>query len=227
MKILLIEDENEISSFIKKGLEKEQYLVDIACDGLDGSFKARTAKYDLIILDYFLPKQNGLEVLKEIRGDKIEVPIIFLTVKNELKNKQECFKAGADDYLAKPFLLDELILRIKSLLSRPKIIKEKIHKLDNLTLNSDKGTVKRSGKSVYLTKKEFCLLEFFFLNKDIIVSRSQILENVWDYNADPFSNTIETHIASLRKKIKINKNKNRELIHTFNGRGYKFSLKKY
>jgi DNA-binding response OmpR family regulator len=230
MKILLIEDEAEIASFIKKGLEKEMYSVEIAKDGEEGSFKARTSSYDLIILDYVLPKQNGNLVLKEIRNDNNHTPVLFLTIKKELNFKKECYELGADDYLPKPFLLDELIFRIKALLNRPKVIKENVLKIDNLILNLTSGTVKRENKEIYLTKKEFSLLEFFFSNKDKIVSRSQILEHVWDYNADPFSNSIETHIASLRKKLrpkKLPKSKSRELIHTFSGRGYKFSITKY
>lgn len=230
MKILLIEDEKDIALFIKKGLEKEMYLVEVVNDGESGSFRARTENYDLIILDYILPKQNGCQVLKEIRKDGNHTPVIFLTIKSEIDYKKECFDHGADDFLSKPFLLDELIFRIKALLNRPSIIKDKILSIDNLVLDSTRGTVKRENKEIYLTKKEFSLLEFFFTNTDKIVSRSQILENVWDYNADPFSNSIETHVASLRKKLKAKKlckNKSRELIHTFSGRGYKFSLKKY
>ncbi|MDA3802771.1 MAG: response regulator transcription factor [Patescibacteria group bacterium] len=230
MKILLIEDEQEIASFVKKGLEKEMYLVEIEKDGEEGSFKARTSSYDLIILDYVLPKLNGNLVLKEIREDNNHTPVLFLTIKKELNFKKECFEMGADDYLPKPFLLDELIFRVKALLNRPKKIKENVLKIDNLILDCVSGTVKRENKELYLTKKEFSLLEFFFLNRDRIVSRSQILENVWDYNADPFSNSIETHIASLRKKLKprrLAKNKSRELIHTFSGRGYKMSVNKY
>lgn len=224
MKILIIEDEKDIVRFLKSGLEKEMFLIESAEDGERGSFLARTGNYNLIILDYLLPKMNGYEVLKEIREDGIKTPVIMLSVKAEMENKKKIFQLGADDYLSKPFLFDELLLRIQALLRRPQLnFKEKLS-LANLVLDQENKTVKRAGKEIYLTKKEYCLLEYLLLNQGKILSRSQILENVWDYNADPFSNSIETHIVSLRKKL--NKNKNRDLLHTFSGRGYKLAVNK-
>jgi len=224
MKILMSEDDPEIAGFVQKGLQSELYTVEIATDGERGSFLARTERYALIILDCLLPKQSGAEVLKEIRDDCVSTPVLMLTVKAEMQCKKEAFSLGADDYLTKPFLFDELLLRVKALIRRPLKIAPKISRLDDLTINHESKIVRCSGKEVYLTRREFALLEYLLENKDAIVSRSQILDHVWDYDSDPFSNSLETHIASLRKKL--NKNKSRDLIHTFTGRGYKMSLRK-
>jgi DNA-binding response OmpR family regulator len=224
MKILIIEDDKEIANFIKKGLETELLKVEIASDGERGSLLARSGHYALIILDYILPIKNGAEVLKEIRAEGINIPILMLTVKAEIESKKKIFSLGADDYLSKPFLFDELLLHVKALLKRPLKINNSFSRLDDLTINHDSKIVKRGKKEIYLTRKEFMLLEYLMENKGKIVSRTQILDYVWNYDSDPFSNSIETHIASLRKKI--NLNKSRDLIHTFTGRGYKLSLRK-
>lgn len=224
MKILIIDDEAAIVQFLKDGLSANGYIVDSAADGERGSFMARTGSYDLIILDYMLPKLNGGAVLREIRQEKNPVPIIMLTVKGELSSKREAFSAGADDYLSKPFLFEELLMRVRALLKRPLPIAGDFFKIEDLSLDARSQIVRRSGREIYLTRREFCLLEYLFRNRDRIVSRSQIMENVWDYNADPFSNSIETHIASLRRKIK--GGRQHQLIHTFNGRGYKLAIHK-
>ena len=224
MKILIIDDEPQIVEFLKQSLEAKLFLVETASDGARGAFLGRTGNYNLIILDYLLPKLNGPEVLKEIRQENKHIPVIMLSVKSELTNKQEMFDLGADDYLTKPFLFEELLLRITALLKRPAKIESALLKIDNLTLNMRTNIARRGGKELYLTRREFSLLEYLMRNRGKIISRGEILENVWDYNADPFSNSIETHMASLRRKLKVNKN--RDLIHTFPGRGYKMELYK-
>lgn len=224
MKILIIEDEKDISEFIKNALTNELFLVECAGDGERGSFMARTGNYDLIILDYFLPKLNGDEVLREIKEDKVKAPVIMLTVKAEIESKKKMFNLGADDYLSKPFLLEELVLRVKALLKRPTLDYQETIVILDLILDNQNKIVKRAKKEIYLTKKEYSLLEYLMKNEGKIISRSELLDNIWDYNADPFSNSIETHIASLRKKL--NKNKSRNLIHTFSGRGYKIAINK-
>ena len=200
------------------------FQVETASDGERGAFLGRTGNYDLIILDYVLPKINGAEVLKEIRSENKHIPVIILTVKSEIKNKEQMFNLGADDYLTKPFLFDELLMRVNAILKRPLKAELEIFKIDNLTLNAKTKIIRRDGKEIYLTRREFSLIEYLMRNRGSIISRQQLLENVWDYNADPFSNSIESHIASLRRKL--NQNKNRNLIHTFNGRGYKLALNK-
>lgn len=224
MKILIIEDEKDISEFIKNALKNELFLVECAHDGERGSFMARTGNYDLIILDYFLPKLNGGEVLKEIKEDQVKTPVLMLTVKAEIESKKKMFNLGADDYLSKPFLLDELVLRVKALLRRPALNFQEQIIISDLILDNQNKVVRRAKKEIYLTKKEYSLLEYLMKNEGKIISRSELLDNIWDYNADPFSNSIETHIASLRKKL--NKNKSRNLIHTFSGRGYKIAINK-
>lgn len=224
MKILIVDDEPAIVEFLKQGLEAKLFQVETAGDGERGAFLGRTGNYDLIILDYVLPKMNGSEVLKEIRREKKYVPVILLTVKSEIQTKEEMFNLGADDYLTKPFLFDELLMRINAILKRPPKIEGELFKIDNLTLSTKTKIIKRSGREIYLTRREFALLEYLIRSRGHIISRQQILEHVWDYNADPFSNSIESHIASLRRKL--NKDRNRNLIHTFNGRGYKLALSK-
>ncbi len=224
MKILIIDDEATILEFLKQGLEAKMFQVETAEDGERGAFLGRTGNYDLIILDYVLPKMDGFEVLKEIRNEKKHIPVIMLTVKSELDTKEKMFAMGVDDYITKPFLFDELLMRINAILKRPAKTEGDFFKIDNLTLNAKTNIIRRNGREIYLTRREFFLLEYLLRHRGLIVSRQEILEHVWDYNADPFSNSIESHIASLRRKL--NKNKNRNLIHTFNGRGYKLSLNK-
>ncbi len=214
-----MEDEKEILSFLKKSLEAEHFVVDAAKDGEKGSYLARTNDYDLIVLDNVMPKKNGLEVCKDIRRDGKSVPILILSVKTETTTKVDLLNAGADDYLTKPFSLDELLARIKALLRRPKQIENEILQIDDLILDSNKSTVRRGNQEIYLTRKEFILLQYLMKNQGIVLSRSMIMEHVWDMSADPFSNTIESHILSLRKKIDAKGKK--KLIHTISGRGYK------
>jgi DNA-binding response OmpR family regulator len=224
MKILIIDDERTIVEFLKQGLEAQFFDIETASDGERGAFLGRTGNYDLIILDYVLPKMNGPEVLKEIRNEKKHVPVIMLTVKSEISTKEQMFSLGADDYLTKPFLFDELLMRIQAILKRPTKIEGDFFKIDNLTLNARTKIIRRASQEIYLTRREFNLLEYLLRHRDQIVARQELLEHVWDYNFDPFSNSIESHIASLRRKL--NQNKNRNLIHTFNGRGYKLALNK-
>jgi DNA-binding response OmpR family regulator len=222
MRLLVVEDEKEIRDFLKRSLEAEYFVVDIAADGEKGSYLARTNDYDLIILDNIMPKKNGLEVCKEIREDGKNVPILILSVKTETTTKVDLLNAGADDYLTKPFSLDELLARIKALLRRPKKIESEVYEIDDLVLDANKNIVKRSGKEIYLTRKEFALLKYLMKNQGIVLSRSMLMEHVWDMSVDPFSNTIESHIRSLRRKI--DNGHKRKLIQTISGRGYKIDM---
>jgi DNA-binding response OmpR family regulator len=221
MRILIIEDSKEITNFLKLSLEGEQFVVDVAEDGEKGSFWARTNDYDLIILDNILPKKTGLEVCEEIRKSGKTMPIIVLSVRSETLTKIQLLNAGADDYLIKPFSFEELLARIRALLRRPKVIESEILQIDDLTLDTKKCLVKRGKKEIYLTRKEFMLLEYLLKNSGSVLSRGMIMEHVWDMNVDPFSNTIESHILSLRRKIDLPGKK--KLIHTVSGRGYKIN----
>jgi DNA-binding response OmpR family regulator len=224
MKILIIEDEISIANFIKASLESQFYIVDVAYAGDQGGLIGRTGKYDLIICDYLLPKKNGLEVIKEIRRDKT-VPILMLTVCGEFDCKEKAFNLGVDDFLTKPFLLEELFLRIKALLRRPTGIAQATLRVDTLVVDLNKQSVRRSGKIINLTRKEYNILEYLIRHRGEIKSRETIMEGVWDINSDPFSNTLDTHIVNLRHKLK--NGGESELIHTFPGRGYKLDSKKF
>lgn len=223
MHILIVEDEKDIRDFIKKSLQSECYAVDTAEDGERGLFLIRTNTYDIVILDNNMPKKTGREVCQELREEGNNVPILMLSVQSETTTKVDLLNAGADDYLTKPFSIDELSARIKALLRRPKNIENEIFNVDDLMLDINRHVVKRAGKEIYLTRKEFTLLKYLIKNQGSVLSRSMIMEHVWDMSIDPFSNTIESHIMSLRKKIDLPECK--KLIHTVNGRGYKFDLK--
>ncbi len=218
MRILFVEDEKDIRDFVKQSLESECFVVDCAADGEKGLWLAKTNDYDVIILDNVLPKKTGAEVCAEIRIAGKETPIIMLSVQSETDRKVSVLNDGADDYITKPFSLDELLARIRALLRRPRKIADTILMIDDLHLDSKRHVVKRDEEEVYLTRKEFMLLEYLMQNVGTVLSRGMIMEHVWDMNADPFSNTIESHIRSLRRKIDY---KTKKLIHTIPGRGYK------
>lgn len=219
MRILLIEDEKKISAFLKSKLREKCFTVDVAADGERGSFLARTNDYDLVLLDNVLPKKNGPAVCREIRARGKHVPILVLSVKTEVDAKVELLNAGADDYLAKPFSFEELLARINALLRRPSQIEEQVLTVDDLSVDGATYTVRRAGEEIYLTRKEFALLWYLMRHKGIVLSRGMLLEHVWDMDTDPFSNTIEAHIASLRRKL--DAGHDHKLIKTVPGRGYK------
>jgi len=218
MKILLVEDNVSIRNVLRLGLEGEGFAVDEAEDGEKGSYLARTNQYDLILLDNVLPKKMARQVCIEIRDQNIHVPILLLSAKSESSTKVELLNCGADDYLTKPFSFEELKARIKSLLRRPHKIEDTIIKIGNLILNKNTHEVTRNNKRINLTRKEFALLELLMSNLGKIVTRVDMIEHVWDINADPCSNTLEAHILNLRKKIGDEK---KHLIRNIPGRGYK------
>ncbi|MBD3300607.1 MAG: response regulator [Candidatus Moranbacteria bacterium] len=216
MHILIVEDENKILNYLKSSLKAEMFSVDSTNNGTDGLFLARTNHYDLIVLDKNLPKMSGDQVCKEIRRKGINTPIIFLTGEDTLEDKLTSFNIGADDYLTKPYSFDELLARIKALLRRPRGIEKNKIKIGDLLIDRNKFKVTRNNKDLRLTRKEFNLLLCLASSRGNVVSRGKILETVWDMHADPFSNTIESHILSLRKKVDPKK----KLIKTIPGRGY-------
>lgn len=224
VRALLIEDEQGIIDFLKAGLESEYFVVDVAMDGEQGSSLARTNSYDIIILDNMLPKKNGGIVCEEVRQAGKTTPIIMLSVLSETTTKTDILNKGADDYLTKPFSFEELLARIHALLRRPPAITHEVLQLDDLTLDSKKHIVKRGNKEIYLTRKEFMLLDYLLRNNGVVVSRGMLLEHVWDMFADPSSNTIESHILNLRKKIDAKGKK--KLLHTISGIGYKLDIRK-
>lgn len=218
MKILIIEDDPDIGGFLEIGFKTEGHEVDRAMDGEKGSFMARVSTYDIIILDFSLPKKNGLVVCNEIRTQGLPVPIIFLSVSGDTNIKINALEEGADDYITKPFSFEELNARIKAIMRRPKKIESAIKKVGELSIDIQKQTAYRNEKPLYLTRKEYNLLEYLMRNPGIVHSRGMIMEHVWSAESDPFSNTIEVHILNLRKKV--NSGFSRDLIRNIPGRGY-------
>lgn len=221
MKILIIDDDISIRNVLRIGLEEKSFAVDLAEDGDQGSFMARTNDYDLIILDNVLPKKMGGHVCKEIRENGKHCPIIMLSAKSEVLTKIEILNLGADDYMTKPFSFEELLARMNALLRRPKLITEEEIKIKDIILNRKRQMAFRNQKELYLTKKEFGILEQLALNKNLTVSRGQIMKHVWDDSGDPFSNSIDTHVLNIRKKIG---DKGKRLIESIPGRGYRLNL---
>lgn len=224
MRVLVVEDEKKTGIFLKAGLSEKCYSVDLAMDGERGSFLSRTTEYDLIILDNILPRKTGLEICKDIRERGKTTPILMLSVRSDTATKVELLNAGADDYLCKPFSLDELLARVNALLRRPTAMESDILEMDDLKIDTVSHAVVRGRRRLYLTRKEFMLLAYLLRHRGTVVSRGMILEHVWDLDGDPFSNTIESHISSLRRKI--DWPGRRKLIHTMPGRGYKIDLSK-
>ncbi|MFA6194700.1 MAG: response regulator transcription factor [Patescibacteria group bacterium] len=218
MKILLIEDDADIVRSLLPALKEAGYIATAIPDGEAGYAAAQTSEYDLIILDYNLPGLNGREIIEKIRAAGSSIPIIMLTVHSELGEKVDLLSIGADDYLTKPFSFSELSARIKAILRRPKNWEKGILKISDLELDSDRFLVVRGGQRISLPPKEFALLEYLLRHKGLIMSRQNIMEHVWDDNADPFSNTIEVHIRNLRRKLETD---GRRLIFTVSNRGYK------
>ncbi len=221
MQILVIEDDARLAQVIRKGLEKEGYEADVAYDGKMGLRLALSKNYILIISDIVLPEINGLDLCRKIRANKPEVPLIMLTALGETDDKIEGFDAGADDYLIKPFEFRELIARIRVLLKRTGTIKKEsgpVLQYEDIEINTDTKTVKREGKNIKLTPKEFKLLEYMLRNPQRVLSRDEIARNVWDTHFDTGTNFIDVYINYLRKKIDkpfVNK-----LIHTRAGMGF-------
>lgn len=222
MKILLIEDEVGIANFISEGLKLEKYTVDISHEGYEGLDMALVREYDLIILDLMLPDMDGLDICKELRRSQINTPILMLTAKNTIDDKISGLDIGADDYLTKPFDLDELLARIRALLRRgQKNVTGNIISVGSLTLNTKTHEVRRGNRKIELTNKEFKLLEYLMRKPNEVISRNDILDHVWDNDTDSFSNTVEVHIRYLRQKIDGKFAK--KMIKTIRGYGYKIT----
>ncbi len=219
-KILVVEDEPKVASFVKRGLEENEFSCEIASDGLMGKRMFDSGEYDLIILDLNLPYKNGIELCKEIRNSDQKIPILMLTALGTTEDKLSGFDSGADDYLVKPFEFRELLARIRALLKRTSIAETGGNMLSLLDLNVNLNTyeVMRSGKKIDLTQKEFALLVYLLRNKGKVVSRMDIAENVWDINFDTGTNIIDVYVNFLRKKM--DKDFSQKLIHTQTGVGY-------
>ncbi|MGI5826240.1 MAG: response regulator transcription factor [Patescibacteria group bacterium] len=221
MRVLVVEDEHRIANSIKKGLEQERFAVDVAYTGTDGFDLASTEDYDLIILDLMLPGINGIEVCKRLRQRNIHTPILILTAKGQVQDKVEGLDAGADDYLTKPFSFEELLARVRALSRRPQKAISSILSIADLIFDTKSYEVKRSGERVKLSSKEFSLLEYLLRNVNQVVTKEQIINHVWDYDADILPNTVEVYIRNLRNKIDLPFKDKPALIHTVRGFGYR------
>ncbi len=224
MRILLVEDDSDTQKFLKGRMKEKGFVVDCASDGNRGVYLAKTNDYDLIVLDYGLPEKNGMLVCQEIRSSGTHTPIIMISVTDTITSKVRGLTLGADDYVTKPFYFEELYARMQAILRRPKKMQGSMYVMDDLKLDIDHQTVTRADVPVYLTRKEFSLLEYLFKHAGEVVTRGMMMEHIWDVSLDPFSNTIETHILNLRRKIE--KPSKTRLIHSIPGRGYKIDLKK-
>ncbi len=220
MRILVIEDEHKIARALKKALEQESYAVDVSYDGDDGYAMATTEPYDLAIIDRMIPgAYDGLAIVKAMREAKIHIPVILLTAMNAITDRTTGLDAGADDYLVKPFALEELLARVRALLRRPAEQLSTILRIGDLTLDPVTFQVTRAGTELHLTSKEFGLLEYLLRNPGRPLSKETIIAHVWDYDADILPNTVEVYIKYLRTKI--DTPFPTPLIHTIRGFGYK------
>lgn len=219
MKILLVEDEKKIASFIRKGLEAEGFVVDVSHDGNEGFTIATTRPYDVIVLDIMLPGRDGLSILRSLRERKMAVPVILLTARCELNERLEGLNLGADDYLTKPFYIEELIARLHVVTRRASGASQSILRIDDLTINLLTREVSRGNRKVELTAREFELLEHLARSPGRVLTRPQICERVWNYDFDPGTNLVEVYIQRLRKKLEAGSEN--KLIETIRGVGYR------
>lgn len=218
MRILLAEDEHKVASFVQRGLEAEQYAIDVVHDGAAALARALDGDYDLLILDVMLPKRDGLAVLREIRAHKLPLPVLLLTARDTVADKVTGLDSGADDYLTKPFAFEELVARVRALLRRGGPAAPAVLQVADLRLDPVSREVTRAGKHIDLTAKEYALLEFFLRRAGHVVSRAVIAHHVWGVDFDTFTNVIDVYVNYLRKKIDATFEP--KLLHTVRGVGY-------
>lgn len=219
MRVLIVEDERRLSNIIKKGFIEDGFAVDQAFDGEEGQYLAESEQYDLIVLDIMLPKLDGLQVCKELRKKSIKTPVLMLTAKSTLEDKVAGLDSGADDYITKPFSFVEFRSRVHALIRRSHQDISPILTENDLVLDPLKHSVQRANKAITLTPKEFAVLELLMRHKGEVVSRTMIIEHVWDYNFDGMSNVVDVFVGTLRKKVDTGAKV--KLIQTVHGVGYK------
>ena len=218
MKLLLVEDHKPLARAVKQGLEEEGFAVDLAADGEEGDYKARTSSYDLIILDLMLPKIDGLTLLQNWRKNSISTHVLILTAKGELADKVRGLDLGADDYLTKPFEIDELLARVRALIRRKHDVKDPILRIHDLEIDTAARTVRRGGQRIHLTPREYALLEYLAFHQGKVVTRPMIWEHLYDEEDENSSNVVDVYIRYLRNKI--DRGFEKPLILTRWGEGY-------
>jgi heavy metal response regulator len=218
MRILLVEDEEKVSGFVARGLMAERFAVDVIGDGQAGLELATTYSYDLVILDLMLPKMDGTQVLRRLRSQNVNVPVLILTARDAVSDKVGNFDVGADDYLTKPFAFAELLARVKALLRRGPVSRSSVVRVGDLELDRLSQQVKRAGKRIDLTSKEYSLLEYLMSNAGRVLSRTMIIEHVWDQSFDGITNIVDVYVRHLRSKV--DDPFDHKLIHTVRGVGY-------
>ncbi len=221
MRILIVEDEAGVAGFVKQGLTEAGYVVDVARDGADGLEYALASEYDVIVLDIMLPKMNGLDVLHEIRNRHVKAPVLLLTARDGLDDRVRGLDRGADDYLVKPFAFPELLARIRALLRRPPLQSGNLLGMNDLEMDIVQHEVRRAGKRIELSPREFALLEMLFRHPNQVLTRTQIIEHVWNFNFFSDTNVVDVYVGYLRRKI--DRDSATPLIHTVRGVGYRLS----
>ncbi len=223
MRILVVEDDKKVASFLEKGFREEGYAVDVAHNGVDGGMKARVYDYDLLLVDIMLPQKTGFELVRELRQSGSDVPVLMLTAMDSEADVVMGLDAGADDYLTKPFGFDELFARVRALLRRGGSGRGELLIYKDVEVDRIKHVAHRQGRRLNLTPKEFQLLEFFILRPEQVVRRTELLEKVWDLNFDPMSNVVDVHVGNLRRKL--GEAGEGDLLYTLRGVGYVFQQK--
>ncbi len=218
MKILVIEDDPTVGQYVKRGLEEQRWGVDLVTDGEEGERRAAAEQYDLVVLDMRLPGRSGMEVLRNIRGRGFERPVLVLTAQDAVDAKVEAFRAGADDYVTKPFAFEELLARVEALSRRTPTMSAAVLKVADLSLDKNTRTVTRAAEAIELTPKEYTVLEYLMRHAGRVMSRTLITEYAWGYHFDPGTNIVDVVINHLRKKI--DSAQGVKLIHTVRGVGY-------
>lgn len=220
LRILVVEDDKKVASFLEKGLREEGYSVDVSHDGTDGLLKAHVHDYDLVVLDIMLPGKSGLEIVGDLRSRESNVPVLLLTARDDQRDVVLGLDAGADDYLTKPFGFDELLARVRALLRRGGSTRPDRLLYNDVELDRVTHKASRRGERLDLTPKEFQLLEYLMLNAGRVVRRTELLEKVWDLTFDPMSNVVDVHVGHLRRKLE--QGEAEPLVHTVRGVGYVF-----